>query len=168
VSKSKEQFELGFVVSAICVIHVVCVALLVGMTSSTAAPIAPAVVSCRTTSAPVLDFGVQNAQTPHVNKAAIIEIQCSGATPYNIGLDAETAAGATVVVRKLSPRDASANYLLYLDGERANTANNTIGTEISAETLDGVAQTHAIYARLTTETAASGNDSDTVRVTVTY
>jgi hypothetical protein len=87
VSKSKEQFELGFVVSAICVIHVVCISLLAGMTSSTAAQIAD-------------------------------------------------------VVRKLSDRDASANYLLYFGGEPANTASNTV--------------------------VPSGNDPDTVRVTVTY
>lgn len=98
MSKSKEQFEPGFVVSAICVIHVVCIALLAGMTSSTAAQIAPAAV-------------------------------------------AQTAAGATVVVRKLSGRDASANYLLYFDGQPANTANNTV--------------------------VPRGNP-DTVRVTVTY
>jgi spore coat protein U-like protein len=141
VSNSKEQFKPGFVVSAIRVIHVVCVALLVGMASPAAAQIAPAAVSCRTTSAPALDFGVQSAQAPNVSKAAIIEIRCSSATPYNISLDAETTAGATVVVRKLSERDATANYLLYRDGEPANTASNTVAT---------------------------GNDPDTVRVTVTY
>jgi spore coat protein U-like protein len=152
VSNSKEQFKPGFVVSAIRAIHVVCVALLVGMTSSTAAQIAP--VSCRTTSAPALDFGVQGARAPNVNRAAILEIRCSSATPYNISLDAETAAGAIVVVRKLSERDATANYLLYRDGERANT----VGAKTSP----------AIHGRLTTETAPSGNDPDTVRVTVTY
>jgi spore coat protein U-like protein len=142
VSNSKKQFEPGFVVSAICVIHVVCVALLVGMTSSTAAQIAPAAVACTTTSAPALDFGVPSAQAPNVSKAAIIEIQCSSATPYKISLDAQTAAGASVVLRQLSDRDASANYLLYFDGEPANTANNTV--------------------------VPSGNRPDTVRVTVTY
>jgi spore coat protein U-like protein len=156
VSNSKEQFKPGFVVSAIRAIHVVCVALLVGMTSSTAAQIAP--VSCRTTSAPALDFGVQGAQAPNVNRAAILEIHCSSATPHNISLDAETAAGAIVVVRKLSERDATANYLLYRDGERANTTDNTVGAKTSP----------AIHGRLTTETAPSGNDPDTVRVTVTY
>lgn len=142
MSKSKKQFALGFVVSAICVIHFSCVALLVGMTSSTAAQTAPATVSCKTTSAPALDFGVPGAQAPNVDKAAIIEIQCSSATPYKISLDAQTAAGATVVVRKLSNRDASENYLLYFDGEPANTTNNTV--------------------------VPSGNDPDTVWVTVTY
>jgi spore coat protein U-like protein len=133
---------LGFVVSAICVIHFACVTLLVGMTSSAAAQIAPATVACRTTSAPALDFGVPSAQVPNVDKAAIIEIQCSSATPYKISLDAQMAAGATVVVRKLSDRDASANYLLYFDGQPANTANNTV--------------------------VPPGNDPDTVRMTVTY
>lgn len=132
MSKSKGQFALGFVVSAIRVIHVVCVALLVGIASSTAAQIEPAAVSC----------SVQSAQAPNLDRAAIIEIQCSSATPHNISLDAETAAGATVVVRKLSDSDTAANYLLYLDGEPANTAGNTV--------------------------MPSGNHPDTVRVTVTY
>jgi hypothetical protein len=132
VSKSKGQFELGFIVSAICTIHVVCVALLVGMSPSRAAQIDPAAVSC----------SVQSAPAPNVDKAAIIEIRCSSATPHKISLDAETAAGTTVVVRKLSDSDTSTNYLLYRDGAPANTAGNTV--------------------------VPSGNHPDMVRVMVTY
>jgi spore coat protein U-like protein len=121
VSNSKGQFALGFIVSAICIIHVVCVALLVGMSSSTAAQIDPAAVSC----------SVQSAPAPNVDKATIIAVQCSSATPHKISLDAETAADAIVVVRKLSDSDTSANYLLRLDGEHANTANNTVRVTVT-------------------------------------
>ena len=124
VSNRKGQFALGFVVSAICVIHVACVVLLAGMTSSTAAQIPSAAVSCRTTSGP-------SAQAPNASKAAIIEIRCSSATPYNFSVDAQPAAGASVVVRNLSGRDASANYLLYFDREPANTENNTVRVTVT-------------------------------------
>jgi spore coat protein U-like protein len=167
VSQSKEPFELGFVVSAICVVHVVCVALLAGMTSSTAAQ-TPAAVSCKASSAPALDFGVQGAQAPNVNAASIVEIQCSSATPYTIGFDAEPATGTAVVVRKLSDRDATVNYLVYLDGDQANTANNTVGTEAGEETAEGGAQRQAIDGRRPAERASSDNRPGMVRVTVTY
>ena len=129
MSKSKGQFALGIVVSAI--LHLVCVALLISTTPSTAAQIAPATVSCRTTSAPALEFGVPSGQAPNIDQAAIIEIQCSSATPHKISLDAQMAAGPTVVVRKLRDRDNSANYLLYRDGESANTANNTVRVTVT-------------------------------------
>lgn len=129
VSNRKVQFAPGFVVSALRIIQVVCVAFLVGLIPSRAAQIASGAASC----------SVQSTQAPNVDKAAIIEIQCSGVTPDEISL---TAAGATSVIRKLSDSDTSANYLLSPDKEPANTAGNTV--------------------------VPAGKRPDTVRVTVTY
>jgi len=64
--------------------------------------------------------------------------------------------------------DATANYLVYLDGDHANTANNAVGTEGRRGNRGGGAPRQAIDGRRPAARASSDHRPGMVRVTVTY
>jgi spore coat protein U-like protein len=52
--------------------------------------------SCIVVSANDLDFGTQGVLSTNVDVPTTLSVQCTTSTPYNIGLNAGTGAGATV------------------------------------------------------------------------
>jgi len=98
-----------------------------------------------------------------------IQVLCTNTTPFNIGLDAGTASGATVTTRKLTNGAATINYFLYSNSGRTTNWGNTVGTDTVASTGTGVAQSFTVYGRVPVQlTPTPGIYSDTVTVTLTY
>jgi len=160
MSKSQNRLKLKFAAAAICFIPCV--------NATPATQIAPA-ASCTVNSAATLDFPIGDALAAHIDQTSAISIECSGTTPYSIGLGAGAGAGATAAVRKLTGPAASVDYALYRDGARTMLWGDTVGIDAEAATCGRVAQTHTLYGRVTPQpTPVPGTYTDTITVTVTY
>jgi spore coat protein U-like protein len=117
-----------------------------------------------------LDFGNQNVLAANVDATTTLTVQCTTSTPYNIGLNAGTGAGATIAVRKMTgPGAATVDYSLYQDSPRTVLWGDVIGTNAQAGTGNGSPQAYTVYGRVPPQlTPASGLYTDTITVTVTY
>jgi spore coat protein U-like protein len=125
--------------------------------------------TCTINSASALNFGNQGILSANVDQTSTIQVTCTNTTPYNIGLDAGTGAGATVATRKLTSGGATVNYTLYSDTGRTTVWGNTVGTDTVAATGNGTGQNYTVYGRIPVQTTpAPGTYSDTITVTVTY
>ena len=125
--------------------------------------------TCTINSTSTLNFGSQGVLSANVDQTSTIQVTCTNTTPYNIGLDAGTGAGATVAVRKMTSSGATVNYSLYSDSGYTTVWGNTVSTDTVAGTGNGAAQNYTVYGRIPAQTTpAPGNYSDTITVTVTY
>src|SRR5690349_21392447 len=128
------------------------------------------VATCTINSASALNFGSSvGVLSSNIDQTSTVSVTCSNTTPYNIGLDAGTASGATVTTRKMSSGGNSVNYSLYSDSGRATNWGNTVGTDTVSATGNGAAQSYTVYGRVPSQsTPAPGAYTDTITVTVTY
>jgi spore coat protein U-like protein len=125
--------------------------------------------SCLINSAGTLGFGSQGVLTGNVDNTSTIQVQCTSTTPYNIGLDAGTGAGATVASRRMTAGAATVSYTLYRDASRTQVWGDAVGTNTVAATGTGAGQNHTVYGRVFSQTTpAPGTYTDTITVTVTY
>jgi len=125
--------------------------------------------SCVINSASTLDFGTTGVLTANVDSSSTLAIQCTNTTPYNIGLNAGTGAGATVAVRKLTNGARTINYSLYTTNARTTVWGNTVGTDTVAGTGNGASQNYTVYGRVPPQTTpAPAAYTDTITITVTY
>ena len=103
-----------------------------------------------------------------VNQTSTIQVQCTNTTPYNIGLNAGTATGATVTTRKMTNGGATVGYALYSNAGMTTNWGNTVGTDTVSGTGNG-AQPYTVYGQVPAQsTPAAGTYTDTITVTVTY
>lgn len=124
---------------------------------------------CLINSASTLSFGTQGVLSGNVDQTSTIQIQCTDTTPYTIGLDAGTGAGATVATRKLTGGGSTINYSLYTNSGRTSVWGTTIGSNTVASTGTGAAQSFTVYGRIPAQTTpAPATYTDTITVTVTY
>jgi spore coat protein U-like protein len=125
--------------------------------------------ACAIGSAGALTFPSQGVLTSNVDHTSTIQVQCTDTTPYNIGLNAGTGAGATVATRKLTNGSNTLDYTLYRDAGRTEVWGDTVATNTLSATGNGAAQGHTVYGRVFSQsTPAAGTYSDTITVTVTY
>jgi spore coat protein U-like protein len=126
--------------------------------------------SCTILSASTLDFGTQGVLTANIDQTSTIQVQCTDTTPFNIGLDAGTSAGATVTTRKMtSGGGATVSYLLYSDAGHTTNWGNTVSTDTVSSTGTGASQSFTIFGRVPPQTTpAPASYTDTITVTVTY
>src|ERR1700752_4919305 len=85
--------------------------------------------SCTVNSAATLNFGTQGVLTTNVDQTSTIQVTCTNTTPYNIGLNVGTGAGATVASRKMTSGGNTVNYTLYSNAGRTTVWGNTVGTD---------------------------------------
>jgi len=125
---------------------------------------------CRLTSASDLAFGNTGVIQAAITSTSSINVQCTNTTPYNIGLNAGAATGASVTTRRMtSGAGATVAYELYRDTGRTQNWGNTVGSDTVAGTGNGAIQTLTVYGRVPAQnTPAAGSYADTVQVTVTY
>lgn len=100
-----------------------------------------------------------------------LTVLCTNGTPYEIGLDAGSGAGATVERRKMT--DLANNvleYSLYQNGSRSVLWGNTIGNNTWAGTGTGAQEAIIVYGRILSGQAAApvGAYLDMVTVSVNY
>jgi spore coat protein U-like protein len=110
--------------------------------------------------------------TTATDGTSTISVTCSNTTPYDVGLSAGGATGATVSSRMMTHTDATSTlaYALYSDAGRTTNWGETVATDTVAGTGTGAAQSLTVYGSVAAgqETAKVGAYSDTVTVTVTY
>jgi spore coat protein U-like protein len=99
-----------------------------------------------------------------------ISVTCTNTTPYNVGLNAGIASGATVTNRSMTgPGSALLKYVLTQDTAHAVNWGQTVGTDTEAGTGNGSAQTLTVYGQVAAgQYVAPGSYSDTITATVTY
>lgn len=99
-----------------------------------------------------------------------ISVTCTNTTPYNVGLNAGTASGATVTNRSMTgPGSALLKYVLTQDTAHTVNWGQTVGTDTESGTGNGSAQTLTVYGQVAAgQYVAPGSYSDTITATVTY
>ena len=123
---------------------------------------------CNVSASP-LSFGSTMNLTAIVDQSSTIQAQCTNSTPYSIGLNAGTGAGATVTTRKMTSGGTTINYSLYRDVARSQVWGTTTGTNTVSATGTGSSQNHTVYGRVPVQTTPDpATYSDTINVTVTY
>jgi spore coat protein U-like protein len=143
----------------------------IGATNATAAPFTVTATYPATcaVSATTLNFGATGVLTAAVNGTSTLTATCSSPTPYNIGLNAGTATGATVTTRKMTFGAATVSYAIYSNAARTTNWGQTIGTDTVAGTGSGLAQNYTVYGQVPAQaTPAPGTYTDTIIATVTY
>jgi spore coat protein U-like protein len=123
--------------------------------------------SC-TISSTALSFGAYTGTA--LPGTSTITVNCTGGTTYNVGLNAGTS-GGTVTTRKMTGQYLNGTLAYSLFSNSAMTTNwgNTVGTDTSAGTGTGAAQTLTVYGKIPAGTApAADGYSDTITATVTY
>lgn len=125
---------------------------------------------CQIVAANDLDYGAQGVLASNIDATTTLSVQCTDGTPYDIGLDAGTGAGATVATRLMTgPGSATIDYTLYSDAGRTTVWGDTISTDTVSGTGDGTQQDYTVYGRVPPQaTPAPGTYTDTITVTVTF
>lgn len=138
-------------------------------TTSTFAVQMTITASCVINSASTLNFGTSGVIAAAVNQTSAIQVQCTNTTPYNIGLNAGTATGATVTSRKMTNGGSTINYSLFSNAGMTTNWGQTVGTDTVSSTGTGAAQSFTVYGQVPAQTTpAAGVYSDTITITVTY
>jgi spore coat protein U-like protein len=100
---------------------------------------------------------------------ATISITCTVTTPWNVGLNAGQAQGATITSRKLHDGASTLDYALFSDSARTTNWGESVGTNTVAGTGSGTAQLITVYGQLAPgQFVKPGSYGDTIVATVTY
>jgi spore coat protein U-like protein len=125
--------------------------------------------TCTVISATSIDFGTVTAISSNLDQNSSLTVNCSSATPYNVGLSAGGGSDATVGSRKMSNAGNAVSYSLYRDAARTQVWGETIGTNTVAGTGTGSNQVLTIYGRTPVQpTPPAGSYTDSVTITITY
>jgi spore coat protein U-like protein len=118
-------------------------------------------------SATAVAFGVYTGAV--ATSTGTLTITCTNTTPYNIGLSAGLATGATVTTRQMQgPAGALLNYVLTQDAAHATNWGNTTGSW-EPGTGNGAAQLVTVYGQVAAgQSPTPGAYTDTVTATVNY
>jgi spore coat protein U-like protein len=105
-----------------------------------------------------------------INSTSTISVTCTNTTPYNVGLNAGTATGATVTTREMKgPGSGLLGYSLYQNSTHTTNWGNTVGTDTEPGTGTGSVQSLTVYGQVPLgQFPAPGAYSDTITATVTY
>jgi spore coat protein U-like protein len=118
-----------------------------------------------------MDFGTTGMMGKNIDQASTLAVTCTAGTPYNVALDAGTAADSTIASRKMANAGgtASIDYNLYSDVARTQAWGQTVGTDTVSGTGNGDAQSINVYGRVPAQTTpAAGTYSSTVTATVIF
>lgn len=141
-------------------------------TTTTTFQVTATVNSACTVSATDLAFGVYDPSAADNDKTSTVTTTCTLATPYDIGLNAGIAAGATVTTRKMKHATLTdlINYSLFSDASRTVNWGNTVSTDtVHVASALGTPEVHTVYGRIPTgQYVTAGSYADTITVTVTY
>ncbi|HEY9348215.1 MAG TPA: spore coat U domain-containing protein [Inquilinus sp.] len=140
-------------------------------TATTSFQVTATVLKFCTVVATPMAFGNYTSSTVSETTSEIT-VTCTNGTPYDIGLSAGTAAGATVTTRQMSGTTVTAarlNYFLYSDTGRTVNWGNTVGTDTVHITAGATPIISTVYGRVPAgQFVAPDAYLDTIAVTVTY
>jgi spore coat protein U-like protein len=119
-------------------------------------------------SATTMAFGTYTGAV--ATSTSTVSVTCSNTTPYNVGLSAGLATGATVTTRKMTgPASAVLSYGLFQNAGFTTNWGETIGTDTVTGTGNGAAQAITVFGQVAAgQFVAPGSYADTVTATVTY
>jgi spore coat protein U-like protein len=119
-------------------------------------------------SATAMAFGTYTGVT--ATSSSTVSVTCTNTTPYNLGLSAGLATGATVSTRSMTgPGAALLGYALFSDSGRTVNWGQTIGTDTVTGTGNGSAQALTVYGQVAAaQYLAPGAYTDTITATITY
>jgi len=143
----------------------------IGNKNATSAPFTVTATYAATcsVSATTLNFGSTSSLTSNVDASNTLSAKCSSTTPYNIGLNAGTAPGATVTTRKMTNLLTTVSYSLFSNSGRTTNWGNTVGTDTVSATGNGASQAFTVFGRVPAQTTpAPATYTDTITVTVTF
>ena len=114
-----------------------------------------------------LDFA---AYTGAIAQAtATITITCSDSIPYNLGLNAGSASGATVEARAMTSGGDTIAYALFRDPAYTENWGDTPGVDTAEATGTGSPTISTVYGQIAAgQYVAPSAYTDTVTATVTY
>ena len=137
-------------------------------TATTSVSVSATVQATCLISSTSLAFGVYTGV--QLDATATLTVTCTNTTPYNVGLSAGTAAGATVTTRKMTgPTAQLLSYALFQDTGRTTNWGSTVSTDTTAGTGSGAAQPLTVYGRIAgSQFVAPGAYTDTVTATITF
>ena len=124
-------------------------------------------LTCTVAASP-LNFG--NYSGALIDASSVVTVDCMNLTPFNIGLSAGNATGATVTTRRMtSPASATLNYVLFQDSARTANWGNTVGTDTLSSQGNGAPVQYGVFGRMA---AGQPGDpalyTDTIIATITY
>ena len=141
-------------------------------TKTTTFQVTATVTSACIVSATDLAFGVYDPSATANDKTSTVTVTCTLATPYDIGLNAGSAAGATVTTRKMKEAVLTdlINYSLFSDASRTVNWGQTVSTDtVHVASALGTPEVHTVYGRIAIgQYVTAGSYADTINVTVTY
>jgi spore coat protein U-like protein len=119
-------------------------------------------------SASSMNFGAYTGTA--LSATSAISVNCTNSTPYNVGLSAGLAPGATVHHRMMvGPGSALLSYALSSNSRGIVNWGKTVGADTVAGTGNGTPQALSVHGQIGAgQFVASGTYSDTITVTVTY
>lgn len=130
--------------------------------------------NCVIDSAGILDFTTYDptSASPLDNSSNIV-VRCTKATPFDIGLNAGTGAGATVATRKMGNGVDTLDYSLFTTAARSTVWGNTVGADTVSDIGLGLGAaktiTKTVFGRIPpSQDVSPGNYADTITVTVTF
>jgi len=139
-----------------------------GTATATMAVTATVQTDCTVTANP-LPFG--NYSGAALNVSTTIGVTCTNTTPYNVGLSAGSATGATVTTRAMtiSGGGQTLSYQLLSTSFTGTNWGNTAATNWVGGTGNGSAQTLTVYGVVpASQFPTPGSYSDSITVTVNY
>jgi spore coat protein U-like protein len=119
-------------------------------------------------SASSLSFGTYSGSI--VNSNATVSVSCTPTTLYNVGLNAGTAAGATVTTRAMTGvGGALLHYSLFSNSAMSINWGKTVGSDTVTGTGNGLSQALTVYGRIPAgQSVNPGSYTDTITATLTY
>ena len=137
-------------------------------TATTTFSVTATIASACTVSATNLAFGAYSGAL--VKSTSTISVNCTNLAPYNVGLNAGVATGATVTNRSMTgPAKALLHYQLFSNSGYTTNWGNTVGTDTLAGTGNGTTQPLTVYGQIPAQQLATpGSYTDTIIVSVTY
>ena len=142
----------------------------VALTANSPMAVSATVVASCTVATTSMSFGTYNSAT--LSGTATVTATCSNTTPYNVGLNAGTANGATVTTRAMFVSGTPAvvlNYGLYSNSGHTTNWGMTVGTDTVSGTGNGSGQAITIYGQIpASQLVAPGSYTDTITATITY
>ena len=155
-------------ICALCVLAGLNSTPLLAATATTTFSVTATIQATCLISANSLNFGTYTGA--QVTATTSVSVTCTNTTPYNIGLNAGTATGATVTSRKMTGTgNSTLNYELFQDSAHSTNWGQTVGTDTHPATGTGSAQTHTVYGLVPgNQYPEPGSYSDTITATVTY
>lgn len=140
-------------------------------TTTTFAVTATVLTACVVAAVPLAFGNYDPTSATDTDATSAITVTCTLGTPFQVGLNAGTAAGATVTTRQMTGAVNSdlLDYSLFSDSGRTTNWGNTLDTDTVSVASAGVTDVLTVYGRITAEQNVSADAyTDTITVTVTY